>query len=99
MTYDFLRKNYNFQQVTFTDEIAGAKSIADVEPTPTQAVIDALKAGADMPLVNVSSEQEVTTIITGVEQAVQTNQLSIQRITEALNRIMTLKTWITQHNT
>jgi len=98
-TYDYLRKTYNFQQVTFTDEIAGAKSIADVEPTPTQAVIDALKAGADMPLVNVSSEQEVTTIITGVKQAVQTNQLSIQRITEALNRIMTLKTWITQHNT
>jgi beta-N-acetylhexosaminidase len=98
-TYDYLRKTYNFEQVTFTDEIAGAKSIADVEPTPTQAVIDALKAGADMPLVNVSSEQEVTTIITGVEQAVQTNQLSIQRITEALNRIMTLKTWITQHNT
>lgn len=97
-TYDYLRKTYNFQQVTFTDEIAGAKAITQVESTPTQAVIDALNAGVDMPLINISSEQEAADIIAGVSQAVQTNQLNPQRITDALNRVMALKTWITKHN-
>jgi beta-N-acetylhexosaminidase len=97
--YDYLRKTYNFQQVTFTDEIAGAKAITQVEPTPTQAVIDALSAGVDMPLINISSEQEIADIIAGVSQAVQANELSPQRITDALNRIMILKTWITKHST
>lgn len=96
--YDYLRTNYNFQQVTFTDEIAGAKAITQVESTPTEAVIDALNAGVDMPLINISSEQDVANIIAGVSQAVQSNQLSSQRITDALNRIMVLKTWITEHN-
>ena len=79
-------------------EIAGAKAITQVEPTPTEAVIDALNAGVDMPLINISNEQEVADIIAGVSQAVQSNQLSPQRITDSLNRIMALKTWITKHN-
>lgn len=98
-TYSYLRTNYNFQQVTFTDEIAGAKAITQVESTPTQAVIDALNAGADMPLINIATEQEAIDVINGVAQAVQNNQLNIGRINEALDRVMTLKTWITAHST
>lgn len=97
-TYSRLRKDYDFQQVTFTDEIAGAKAIAQVETTPTQAVIDALNAGADMPLINIATEQDAIDIINGVAQAVQNKQVSIGRMSEALDRVMALKTWIAAHN-
>jgi hypothetical protein len=51
-----------------------------------------------MPLINIATEQDAIDIINGVAQAVQNNQVSIGRMSEALDRVMTLKTWIAAHN-
>ena len=97
-TYALLRNTYHFNQVILTDEITGAKSITAVEPSPSAAVIAAIKAGADMPLVDVSSEQEVADIINDTTQAVLTHEITTDQIDASLGRILELKTWIAKNS-
>lgn len=89
--YDLLRSKYHFDQVVFTDEIASAKAITSTEPNPARAVLAAIEAGADMPLVNIVNESDVGTIIDTVVAAVRNGQLSEARINASLLRVLQLK--------
>ncbi len=92
--YTLLRDDYGFQQVTFTDELMLAKAVANVEPDPATAVIDAIKAGADMPLIDPPDTETVGSIIQAVSRAVQNGDIKQSRLDAALDRILQLKTSI-----
>ena len=89
--YQLLRTKYGFSQVVFTDELLEAVAVKSATRSPEDAVIDALQAGADMPVINPASEQEVGDIIAAVEKAVQTDRISQSRINESLARVLLLK--------
>lgn len=92
---DLLRKDYNFDGVIFSDEIANMKAIAD-KYSPTEAVSLAIQAGIDMPLFNYSSrysnlDEQVGKTINRVEQDVKNGKISESAIDKALGRIEKLK--------
>ncbi|HVX23756.1 MAG TPA: glycoside hydrolase family 3 N-terminal domain-containing protein [Candidatus Saccharimonadales bacterium] len=89
--YRLLRGAYSFQGVVFTDELLQAQAIVDAESSPAAAVLAALKAGADMPLVNTDDPATVHEIITTVTAAVQNHSLSMARLNNALQHVLTLK--------
>jgi beta-N-acetylhexosaminidase len=92
--YNLLRTMYGFKQVVFTDELIKAKAVADAQPNPALAVIAAIKAGADMPLIVPDNSQQVGVIIKAVADAAQSGQLHESQIDTALQRIMSFKTAI-----
>jgi len=56
----------------------------------TQASIMALQAGGDMLLGNIGKDQMIM-VLNGLKNALQTGQLSMDRINEAVTRIIALK--------
>lgn len=90
-TYALLRNEYQFTGVAVTDELYEAKATRSVLADPSQLVIAALKAGADMPLVNASSATQVSAIIANVSAAVRSGTLSEATIDKSLTRIAALK--------
>lgn len=92
--YSLLRTKYGFTQVIFTDEIADAKAVSTTQPTAGDAVIAALKAGADMPLINVTNQQQVDAVIAAVTKAVLDGRLSESQLNTSLTRVLQLKTAI-----
>jgi len=93
-TYRYLRDTYGFDQVVFTDELLLAKAVARVYPHPAEAVIAAIKAGADMPLVDPADEKTVGSIIDSIAASVNRGEISEYQIDASLARIMTLKSAI-----
>lgn len=89
-TYALLRKDYGFNQVVFTDELILAKAVSD-SFSPAAAVVTAIEAGADMPLIDTDDPQIVTDIIDAVESAVHNGQIKQSQIDASLNRILALK--------
>lgn len=90
-TYRLLRSEYGFNQVVFTDELLLAKAIAQTEPSPAAAVIDAIKAGADMPLIDTDDEQTLSDIINTVAAQVRSGQIKQSQLDASLQRIAQLK--------
>ena len=90
-TYHLLRKDYGFTQVVVTDELLLAKAVKQVEPTGSKAVIAALQAGADMPLINPSKASDVATIIHAVVKAIKSGTLSEKDVDTSLERVLILK--------
>lgn len=88
--YALLRDEFNFGGVIITDDIGNAKSVR-ASRSMTEAVIDALKAGADMPLFNVTSEGQVESVINAVVQAVNDNKISKDQVANSLDRVIDLK--------
>lgn len=89
--YNLLRTRYHFNQVVFTDELLLAKAVTEVYPDPADAVIAAIKAGADMPLIDTDNPEVVANIISGVASAVQNGQIKQAQINASLARILKLK--------
>lgn len=90
--YNLLRSEYGFKSVVFTDELILAQAITSVEPSPAAAVIAAIKAGADMPLIDTDDGQTVNAIIQTVAEAVHGGQIKESQIDTSLGRILQLKT-------
>jgi beta-N-acetylhexosaminidase len=86
-SYDLLSSRYSFDQVTFTDAL-NASAITGGIPN---AVVEALEAGASMPLFNVTSEAQVDPVVNAVQQAVNSGQLSESVIDNDLSKIINLK--------
>jgi beta-N-acetylhexosaminidase len=89
--YDLLYNDYSFNQVAFTDELANAVAIKDSGHSPEEAVLAAIKAGADMPLFNSSDESQVSSIIDYVAQAAQSDPTLQTQIGGSLQKIIALK--------
>lgn len=86
--YELLRSKYKYNGVVVTDEIGNAKA---VKPrSPSDAVIAAMKAGADMPLFIASGEQQISSVINDVEKAVNDGTLSKSRIDLSINKVLQL---------
>ena len=92
---ELLKEDMSFDGVVCSD----AMNMAGITDTfdECQAVVEALSAGVDlicMPCSGVSSLSEtarIDAIIEAVEEAIDTNYLSMDRIDDAVRRILTLK--------
>lgn len=93
-SYQLLRTKYGFNQVVFTDELLLAESVSSVDPDPADAVVAAIKVGADMPLIDTDSSQVVGNVIKAVAEAVQSDQIKQSQINASLNRILEMKSSI-----
>ncbi len=90
-TYQLLRTTYHFNQVIMTDELLLAKAVSTVQPDPSAAVITALKAGADIPLINPSETGTVGNIIDAVVHTIQDGRLHETDIDASLARVNQLR--------
>ena len=88
--YDLLRNDYGFSGVVITDEIGHAKAIP-ASLGAADAVIAALKAGADMPLFNADSEAQVGSIIDAAAAAVDSGTLTKAAIDASVSKVVALK--------
>ena len=73
-----------YRGVVFTDDLSGMKAITDRLPV-TEAVVKAIAAGADSPLWLGTAELNAAAI--AVARAVQSGQISPERIADARSRI------------
>lgn len=86
--YTLLRKDYGFNGPILTDDLGAMRAISDRYPLP-EAVLLALQAGADQPLW--SSGGDVGPVLDRLEQAVNSGELSMDRVHEALDRVLAAK--------
>lgn len=86
--YQLLRGDYGFDGVIVTDEIGHAGAI---KSSASQAVITALKSGADMPLFNADSEDQVSSVVNSVVAAVNNGILDRSQINKSLDRVLLQK--------
>jgi len=85
---DILRKDLNFQQVVITDDLTMG-AIAN-NYNLGEAAVKAVTAGSDIVLVCHSLEMEMQ-VINALTNAVETGQISTERIDESVYRILKLK--------
>jgi beta-N-acetylhexosaminidase len=81
-----LRDEFGFKGVIITDDLEMASAGASAE----QAAVDAVTAGADMIIVSDLLKKQVS-VFNRLKQAVQTGEISEQRINESVIRILNLK--------
>lgn len=73
-----------FDGVIYTDDLTGMQAITDLHPGP-QAVVEALRAGADAPLTSTAADVPAT--VDGVVAAVESGELDRARVGEAADRL------------
>ncbi|MGP5930736.1 glycoside hydrolase family 3 N-terminal domain-containing protein [Corynebacterium glyciniphilum] len=73
-----------FDGVVFTDDLTGMQAITDLHDGP-QAVVQALRAGADAPLTSTAADVPAT--VDGLVAAVENGDLDRDRLTEAADRL------------
>jgi beta-N-acetylhexosaminidase len=73
-----------FDGVIFTDDLTGMQAITDLHDGP-QAVVQALRAGADAPLTSTAADVPAT--VAGLVAAVEDGDLDRGRLTEAAERL------------
>lgn len=86
--YDYLREELEHAGLVVTDELSGMQAIA-AEYGPSQAVIRALKAGADLALI--ARPGDLSSLIDDVETAVNAGQLPRSRVAQAADRVLAAK--------
>ena len=85
---DLLRNELGFQGVTLTDDME-MRAILDHQ-TVGDASVRALRAGADMVVVCQQQERQQEVVV-AIEQALEREELSWERLTASVARIQTLK--------
>lgn len=73
-----------FDGIVFTDDLTGMQAITDLHDGP-QAVVQALRAGADAPLTSTAADVPAT--VDGLVAAVGNGDLDRDRLTEAADRL------------
>lgn len=73
-----------FDGIVFTDDLTGMQAITDLHDGP-QAVVQALRAGADAPLTSTAADVPAT--VDGLVAAVENGDLDRDRLTEAAGRL------------
>lgn len=86
--YSYLRENLGFTGLIITDELSGMAAVAD-QYARTDAIIGALRAGADLVLIADSSDLD--TLIRDVAAAVRAGELSRKSIKDAAKRVVDAK--------
>ena len=86
--YGYVREDLGHQGLIVTDELSGMQAIA-AEYGPSQAVIKALKAGADLALI--ANPGDLTSLINDVEAAIDAGQLPRSRVVAAADRVLAAK--------
>lgn len=86
--YAYLRRDLGHEGLVVTDELSGMQAIA-AEYGPSQAVIKALKAGADLALI--ARPGDLSSLIDDVEAAIDAGQLSRSRVAKAADRVLAAK--------
>jgi beta-N-acetylhexosaminidase len=84
--YDLLRGKYGFSGIAITDDLGHAKAISSTGRSKAQAAADAIKAGADMALVDVDNPSEVGPIVDAVSGSVDQSQIN-----SSANKIVSFK--------
>ena len=83
-----LRNQLGFQGVIMTDSLTMEGILAYY--TEAQAAVLAVEAGNDV-LMGASNPSDVAAMITGLKQAIESGQISQQRIDDSVRRILTMK--------
>ncbi|KAA9166374.1 glycoside hydrolase family 3 protein [Amycolatopsis acidicola] len=86
--YGLLRGDYRFTGPVITDDLGAMRAITSDHPLP-DAVLDALRAGADQALW--SSGGKVSTVLDRLESATADGELPATRVDEALGRVLRAK--------
>ncbi|MEJ6549796.1 glycoside hydrolase family 3 N-terminal domain-containing protein [Corynebacterium sp. USCH3] len=73
-----------FDGIVFTDDLTGMQAITDLHDGP-EAVVQALRAGADAPLTSTAADVPAT--VDGLVAAVENGDLDRNRLTEAADRL------------
>ena len=73
-----------FDGIVFTDDLTGMQAITDLHDGP-QAVVQALRAGADAPLTSTAADVPAT--VDGLVAAVENGDLDRDRLREAADRL------------
>ena len=81
-------REMGFTDVAFTDDLSSMKAITDIYPVP-DAVLLSLQAGADIALW--VTTDEVPAVLDRLEKAVADNELPMERVNEALGRVLKMK--------
>ncbi|WP_420099013.1 glycoside hydrolase family 3 N-terminal domain-containing protein [Corynebacterium sp.] len=76
-----------FDGIVFTDDLTGMQAITDLHDGP-EAVVQALRAGADAPLTSTAADVPAT--VDGLVAAVENGDLDRNRLTEAADRLCTV---------
>ena len=87
ITTDLLRDELGFEGVAISDDI-GAGAIGAVSD-PGSAAVDAVNAGID--LVQVADPRDVVPVRQALEAAVESGELSVERLQEAADRVAELR--------
>ena len=87
-TYRLLRGEYAFSGLAITDDLGSMRAISDRYRLP-EAVLQALRAGADVAFW--SSGRQLHETLDHLENAVANRQLSTDRISESLRRVLAAK--------
>ncbi|EHR59159.1 glycoside hydrolase family 3 N-terminal domain-containing protein [Saccharomonospora cyanea] len=86
--YRLLREDYGYDGVVLTDDLGAMRAISD-NYTLDEAVLIALKAGADQPLW--SAGGDVGPVLDRLEAAMADGELPQERVNDALTRVLTAK--------
>ncbi len=86
--YRLLREDYGYDGVILTDDLGAMRAISD-NYTLDEAVLIALKAGADQPLW--SAGGDVGPVLDRLEAAMADGELPQERVNDALTRVLTAK--------
>jgi beta-N-acetylhexosaminidase len=87
--YDLLRKEFGFDQLIITDELLGT-SAKKALPHPEDVVAAAIKAGADVAIVD-CKEDVINKIIKAVVEKVKNGEIKESQINASYKRIMKVK--------
>lgn len=87
-TYELLHDEFDFDGVSYTDDLAAMKAVTARYPLP-EAVVTALGAGVDVAFW--SSPAQINEVLDLLENAVATGRLPRQRVDEALDRVLRAK--------
>ncbi|WP_084734994.1 glycoside hydrolase family 3 N-terminal domain-containing protein [Actinophytocola xinjiangensis] len=87
-TYALLHDEFDFDGVSYTDDLAAMKAVTARYPLP-EAVVTALGAGVDVAFW--SSPAQINEVLDLLENAVATGRLPRQRVDEALDRVLRAK--------
>lgn len=86
--YQLLRGQYGFTGVTMTDDLGAMKAITNSHDLP-HAVLDALRAGADIALW--TSSADLNSVLDTLQNAVRSGQLGQSDMTTSVARILAAK--------
>jgi beta-N-acetylhexosaminidase len=86
--YQLLRKQYRFSGVTITDDLGAMKAITNNYDLP-HAALTAMRAGADIALW--TSSTNLAPVLTTLEAAVKSGQLSEADVNASVGRILAVK--------